>query len=1008
MQYNVDSLYYDQPAFINKYKNHTQPLFISLNTQSLYSKHANLKSLLLDLRNSCVKIDILALQETWNIPYTELVQIPDYTFTHKQRTSSRGGGVGFYIRNDISYKIVSELSHFTANIFESLTIEAKVSNKTYLLTSIYRSPNPPRNITAQEQMLQFNNHLDTLLTAISRRKLNAYIFLDSNINLLNLNTDHNASNYHDLILNNGYLQSITRATRIQNGHFSLIDHIITNSPSNNSDSGILINDISDHFTTFILPDYQKKRTAAKSTTTRIFNSTNIENFKLTLRNLTWRTTTDSIDTNTSYSYFWNDFKQAYDTHFPKITLKANKNKRRLNNFLTPELLAARSTKLELHKLSLASPTPTNIANYRKARNEYNTAVRRQKVLYYEDSLSNSKCSKKTWTILKEAANLAKNTGKITEISINGTLSSDEKAIANTFNHFFSTVGSTISNSIPPSNRDPLSYCPDFPNNLRQLELEGCGPMLVGNTIQSMVSKSSTDLDGISSKLLKSVRAEIERPLSHIFSLSLSTGIFPEQLKASRVVPIHKAGDTTNCDNYRPISLVNAFSKILEKIVCTKLVHHLESTNLMYKHQYGFLKGRSTEHALTQILNTVGQALNENKYCVGVFLDLKKAFDVVPHDILLKKLTKLGVSDAALTWFASYLSNRTQKVDINGTTSDSTLLDELSVFQGTSLGPILFLCFINDLPLATDLFSVLYADDTTGLDSDSDLQTLLTRVSMELNKLANWFRSNRMALNVSKTKYMIFHVPNKRIMNNPQLIYDGNAPDSDHNPDLVSSIERIHNNHENPSHRSFKLLGIYLDENLNFNSNTTALSNKLSRALFFINRVKLTLSPKALKALYTSFFHSHLLYCPIIYSCTSQGNINRLLIQQKKAIRTITKSSYNTHTEPLFQQINILPLEKIILQAKLTFMHSVYYEHAPTSFLNIWTTLEQRHPELNLRNATDISLPFPRIELYKKLPIYSLPSAWNETGDFRYQRNRFTFQMALREFLTTPAGLEPAG
>jgi hypothetical protein len=127
-----------------------------------------------------------------------------------------------------------------------------------------------------------------------------------------------------------------------------------------------------------------------------------------------------------------------------------------------------------------------------------------------------------------------------------------------------SVGSTISDSIPPSTRDPLSYCPDFPDILRQLELEGCGPMLVGNTIQTMVSKSSTDLDGISSKLLKSVRAEIERPLAHIFSLSLSAGIFPEQLKASRVIPIHKAGDTTNCDNYRPISLVNAFSKILKK------------------------------------------------------------------------------------------------------------------------------------------------------------------------------------------------------------------------------------------------------------------------------------------------------------------------------------------------------------------------------------------------------------------------------------------------------------
>jgi hypothetical protein len=153
--------------------------------------------------------------------------------------------------------------------------------------------------------------------------------------------------------------------------------------------------------------------------------------------------------------------------------------------------------------------------------------------------------------------------------------------------------------------------------------------------------------------------------------------------------------------------------------------------------------------------------NENKYCVGIFLDLKKAFDVIPHSILLKKLEKLGITGTALAWFESYLSNRTQKVDINGHLSETALLDALSVFQGTSLGPILFLCFINDPPRATDLFSILYADDTTGLDSDSDLQTLMTRVSMELRKMAIWFQSNRMAINISKTKYIIFHVPPKR-------------------------------------------------------------------------------------------------------------------------------------------------------------------------------------------------------------------------------------------------------
>jgi hypothetical protein len=211
-------------------------------------------------------------------------------------------------------------------------------------------------------------------------------------------------------------------------------------------------------------------------------------------------------------------------------------------------------------------------------------------------------------------------------------------------------------------------------------------MLVGNTIKSLVSKNSTDLDGISSKLLKAVSYKIERPLAHIFSLSLASGTFPAALKSTRVIPIHKAGDTTNCDNYRPISLVNAFSKILEKIVSTKLTQHLEQNNLIYEHQYGFLKGKSTEHALLHITNRIGQALNENKYCVGIFLDLKKAFDVVPHNILLKKLEKLGITGTALAWFKSYHSNRTQKVDINGHLSDTAFLDALSVFQGTSLGP----------------------------------------------------------------------------------------------------------------------------------------------------------------------------------------------------------------------------------------------------------------------------------------------------------------------------------
>jgi hypothetical protein len=267
-----------------------------------------------------------------------------------------------------------------------------------------------------------------------------------------------------------------------------------------------------------------------------------------------------------------------------------------------------------------------------------------------------------------------------------------------------------------TSRDPASYLLDNPIQI-PFEFDTIHPIHILDIIKSLTSKSCTDIDGISSALLKHIGHEICIPLAHIFNRSLITGIFPEALKASRIVPIYKSGPPTSCDNYRPIALVSPISKIIKKIVSIKLTNHLELNKLIYEHQYGFLRNKSTEHNLLHVINNISTALNENKYCIGIFLDLKKAFDTCSHRILLDKLNKLGINGSALNWLKSYLENRCQITDINNHLYEPATIN-ISVLQGTILGPLLFLCYINDLPLSTDLLTFLFADDTTCLASDT--------------------------------------------------------------------------------------------------------------------------------------------------------------------------------------------------------------------------------------------------------------------------------------------------
>ena len=291
--------------------------------------------------------------------------------------------------------------------------------------------------------------------------------------------------------------------------------------------------------------------------------------------------------------------------------------------MTKGLLISRNTKNNLHKLSLLYRDKSHIEKYKSYPNCYNTILRLSKKLYFEQGFKKFKSNpKKTWDLLNEITCRKSKNSTVSEIYKNGSIINDPKIVANSFNEFFTTIGPKISNTVPPSSINPSDNIPE-PDNSIKFDIGNTGPAHVVDIIGSLPLKSSTDLNGISMKLIKSVAYEISTPLSHIFQLSLEQGIFPNNLKKSRTVPIFKAGDKRDVDNYRPISLVCTLSKILEKMVQINLSNYLEINKLLSPFQFGFQKNLSTEHNLIHLTNYIGHALNNGEYCVGIFYNLKK-------------------------------------------------------------------------------------------------------------------------------------------------------------------------------------------------------------------------------------------------------------------------------------------------------------------------------------------------------------------------------------------------
>ncbi len=915
------------------------------------------------------KFHILGLSETWlydQIPDNE-VKCSGYHTIRLDRPNvkdykQRGGGLLLYILESFNVSVVNEKNSTSAEILHvKLTKEFL---KPIHIVLVYKPPTTAVNtfIDSLKQHLEISNEYET------------YVFGDFNINMMKF--DENQKKLQSTMNDYNYVQLIKNPTRTTLTTKTLIDCIFTNKPSLHQISGTLPLDISDHDLVYTV---RKKTKTPKSThkyaDLRCFKNTDIEQMRMMVNAAPWWIFKYCKTAKEKYDILEKTINHILNIHAPVKRVRIIPNKK---PWMTAEYDNLSKEAEKARKLYKFTQDKQDHVSYKKIRNRINHYKLKLKASKIKESISKDPSgSKEAWKIVNREVGRGKMEAKIPPLRHEDQLVTDGKEKLNILAKHFSSNPNNITKDVhvPTSFHEHTceGACTHFDSVKVRIDD-------VKHAIKTLNSNKPSGLDNIPMKFFKYCIEEISPVLAIVIQAMMKEGYFPDQLKVAKIIPLYKQkGEKTLVNNYRPISILSSCAKIIEKIMYFQLNRYLEANKIIMPEQHGYRRNHSTQSAVILLTDEIKKSIGESEKVGTVFVDFQQAFDRLDHQTLLLKLFNFGIRGPVLKWFQSYFSSRRIQVMKDGQLSDTFNLIS-GCPQGSALSAVIFSLYLCDIPteLSNSKF-IYYADDLSLFTSDKDTTIIKNKLQQDLNNLNDWCSKNNMKINVAKTKYMLFTSVRKK----------NEATDFSLEIDK-QEVERV---------KSFKYLGVTLDETLNFDEHYNNVCKSMSSRLYMLKRYKNYFTARWRHIFCTSLILSVLDYCLPVWGNVSQTKserINKIIYRAAKLVvdpLTYGKSIGND----LIEHLNWLWVEERLYGYMLEFIYkNIIHANSVTDSFKYF----EKRPcsQRSSRQINDFVVPLMKREIGKSSFFYRGIIAWNNLPTSLKELRGVYFNKELRSHI----------